>query len=77
MLVERGEDQGEAIIVLQAPSLHDLTQIWTNAEMEGLPVCSVRDAGKTEVDPHTLTVISIGPAPSRIIDTVTGSLPLA
>lgn len=71
------EEQGEPTIVLSCPSLGDLEQLQTNAEMAGLPVSRVKDAGRTEVEPGTVTVIAIGPAPVSRIDPVTGCLPLA
>jgi PTH2 family peptidyl-tRNA hydrolase len=42
----------------------------------GLPLAQVRDAGRTELKPHTLTCIAIGPAASGRIDAVTGDLRL-
>lgn len=40
-------------------------------------VCAiVRDAGHTQVDPGTITVMGLGPAPVQEIDKVTGHLKL-
>ena len=36
----------------------------------------VRDAGRTEVEPSTLTAVAIGPAPDSQVNSITGDLPL-
>ena len=43
---------------------------------QGLPTHVVRDAGRTEVAPGSLTVLAVGPGPVALIDSVTGSLRL-
>jgi PTH2 family peptidyl-tRNA hydrolase len=42
------------------------------AREAGLPVCVIEDAGRTEVEPGTRTVLGIGPAPKALIDAITG-----
>jgi PTH2 family peptidyl-tRNA hydrolase len=42
----------------------------------GLPVELIRDAGRTQVEPGTVTCCAVGPADSARIDAVTGELSL-
>lgn len=46
------------------------------AQERQIPVCLVRDVGRTVVPPGTITCIGIGPALASSIDSLTGSLPL-
>lgn len=61
-------------IVLKTSSENELLKIYSIALEKNLPVVLVRDAGLTELEPGTLTAVGIGPAPSSIIDTITGGL---
>ena len=46
------------------------------AKEKGIPTKKIMDAGKTQVDPGTITVMALGPAPKKKIDEVTGKLSL-
>ena len=46
------------------------------ARLAGLVAESIRDAGRTQVIAGTRTVCAIGPAPVKLIDTITGHLKL-
>lgn len=67
---------GQKKIVLKASSEKELLDIASIACSRNLPVSIVRDAGLTELPPGTLTAVAIGPAPSDIIDEITGRLKL-
>ncbi|BAN90510.1 peptidyl-tRNA hydrolase Pth2 [Aeropyrum camini] len=74
--LESWRRQGQAKVVLRVDSLHELQEIYRRAVEEGLPASFVRDAGKTQLEPGTPTAVAVGPAPSRLVDRITGSLKL-
>lgn len=63
-------------IVLRAHDAAALTALEEKARAAGLPVLLVRDAGRTHLEPGTVTCLGIGPAGADHIDPVTGTLPL-
>jgi len=70
------ENAGQEKIVLKVSSLSELEDVKTNAISLGLPWSEVTDAGHTQIEPGTVTCISIGPAPEETIDKVTKDLKL-
>jgi len=69
-------DSGQKKVAVKVNSEKELLDIANQARSLGLPTSIVRDAGLTELPPGTLTAIGIGPAPSNLIDKVTGRLKL-
>ncbi|MEM4700384.1 MAG: peptidyl-tRNA hydrolase Pth2 [Candidatus Nezhaarchaeales archaeon] len=63
-------------VVLKARDLEELMKVERDARELGLPTAIVIDAGLTELPPGTPTAVGIGPAPSDLIDMVTGKLRL-
>ena len=69
-------DTGQKKVVLRGGGEKELLELAEKARLLGLPVAIVRNAGYTELAPGTLTAIAIGPAPSDLVDKVTGRLKL-
>ncbi len=63
-------------VVLAGGDANDLEWLAADAETHGLPFYLVRDAGRTVLEPGTITCLGIGPAENDKIDKVTGSLKL-
>jgi PTH2 family peptidyl-tRNA hydrolase len=69
-------DEGQPKVVLKVTSAEQLAGIATQALAAGLPVEVIRDAGRTQLAPGTVTCCAIGPAPATQIDPVTSALSL-
>ena len=67
---------GQRKVVLQAPNEQTLFELADAAERDDLPYAIIRDAGKTQLEPGTVTTLGIGPAREDLVDTITGSLSL-
>lgn len=69
-------EEGQPKIVVKVPNLDDLNKRYQKAIALTLPAIIIQDAGKTQVEPGTETCLGIGPAPSDLIDSITGDLKL-
>lgn len=68
--------EGQRKVVVMVDSEEELLEIEEEAKKLKLPTTLVQDKGLTEVPPGTYTCLGIGPAPSQVVDKVTGNLPL-
>ena len=68
--------EGAKKVVVKVETLEEFFPLKEKAEKLGITVNVVTDAGHTEIPEGTQTVLGIGPAPSTLIDQVTGELPL-
>jgi len=76
-LVRSWELRGQPKIVLKAPGGHDeLVRLEAEASAAGVVTAVVRDAGHTQVDAGTATVLGIGPVSAEEANKVTGNLKL-
>ncbi len=69
-------NEGQCKVALKAGDLAIVSDLERNAKAQGLPASVIRDRGLTQVDPDTVTCIGIGPAPSELLDVLTGNLSL-
>ncbi len=74
--LDRWLAEGQKKIALLLETLDEMQEIERRAARAGIPTVWVEDAGFTEVPPGTRTCLGLGPAPSRLLDPITGSLPL-
>jgi len=70
------EFSGQEKVVLKVSNLSELEDIKKQAISIGLPWSEVTDAGHTQIEPGTVTCISLGPAPEETIDKITRDLKL-
>ena len=68
--------QGQAKVVVKASSEDQLRELQRKARSLGLPTAMIQDKGLTQLEPGTTTCLGIGPAPSEMVDRVTGDLKL-
>lgn len=68
------EREGSKKIVLGVSGLKELEELKKKAGQAGLPMALVRDAGRTELPPGTVTCLGVGPAKEGKIDKLAGEL---
>lgn len=74
--VYQWETIGQMKVVVKCESQKDLLDVYDKALKLGLAAEYIQDAGRTQVDPGTITVCAVGPGRSDIVDQVTGHLKL-
>jgi len=67
---------GQKKIILKVRSLDELKKIYEQALAMDIPAVLIRDSGLTQIPPGTITATGLGPAPSELIDKITGDLKL-
>jgi len=75
-LVRHWEVTGQAKIVLKASSEEEILELEAIAKSLNLCARSIHDAGRTQVEAGSRTVLGIGPAPVELVNQVTGQLQL-
>ena len=70
------KSQGQAKVVVKVKSEQEILDLMQKARSLSIPTALIRDKGLTQVEPGTITCLGLGPAPSDLIDRVTGHLKL-
>ncbi|HZX44177.1 MAG TPA: peptidyl-tRNA hydrolase Pth2 [Candidatus Nanoarchaeia archaeon] len=74
--IKRWHSEGMKKAALKVENLDELLKYKQLAEDAGLITALIEDAGKTVVEPGTITCLGIGPDKEDKIDKITGSLKL-
>ncbi|XP_063995222.1 peptidyl-tRNA hydrolase 2, mitochondrial [Diachasmimorpha longicaudata] len=67
---------GQPKIVLRITSEEKLKDLADEVKARGLTAVVIRDAGKTQLQPGTISVLGIGPGPNSVVDELTSHLKL-
>lgn len=73
-LVAAWRKGGMKKVVLRVSSKKELLDYWHMAKATKLATALIKDAGRTEIEPGTMTCLGIGPDEERKIDKITGNL---
>jgi len=68
--------EGQCKVAVRVDSDEDILRLERRSRELQLPFALISDRGLTQVDPGTITCLGIGPAPSSLIDSLTGNLDL-
>ncbi|KAH7160711.1 peptidyl-tRNA hydrolase PTH2-domain-containing protein [Dactylonectria macrodidyma] len=75
-LLARWEKLGQAKIAVQIKGQDEMLALCRKARSLGLVAEVVQDAGRTQIEAGSMTVLGVGPAPRSVVDQVTGGLKL-
>ena len=67
---------GQTKIVLKAPDQNVLFEFKKIAEENNIPAVIIKDAGRTQLDPGTITTLGMGPAEDSLLDEIVCDLSL-
>lgn len=65
---------GQMKITVKCPTVKELLELEANCAAAGLNTYLIRDAGHTEIEPGSRTVLAVGPAPASAMDPLTRHL---
>ena len=74
--LEKWLNEGQCKVALKAKNENEIMELERKAKDLELPCALIVDRGLTEIPPGTVTCLGIGPAPTKILDRITGALPL-
>ena len=67
-------DSGQAKVVLRVDSERELFEFKSLAEALGITCSLITDAGRTQIEPGSITCLGIGPEKVSVLDRITGEL---
>ncbi len=73
---EAWQERGSAKVAVKVSSEKELVELFEQAKAKGIPSVLIRDAGRTQLEPGTLTALGLGPAPGNLLDPLTAKLKL-
>ncbi|KAM7194076.1 putative peptidyl-tRNA hydrolase 2 [Rhypophila sp. PSN 637] len=75
-LLRQWERRGQAKIAVQVKSQEELVALQQKARSLGVTAEAIIDAGRTQIEAGSMTVLGVGPAPKSKVDLITGGLKL-
>ena len=75
-ILKKWENEGSRKIAVKAKEEDELLTLLAQAQSVDLVTALIRDAGRTQIEAGSKTVIAVGPGPEDLIDKVTGHLSL-
>ncbi|KAJ3950600.1 uncharacterized protein N0V96_001750 [Colletotrichum fioriniae] len=75
-ILSRWENLGQAKIAVQIKNQNEMLELMGKARSLGVTSEVIADAGRTQIEAGSLTVLGVGPAPRSLVDQITGHLKL-
>ncbi|KAG7806995.1 hypothetical protein KL921_004419 [Ogataea angusta] len=75
-LLQRWNNRGQAKITLKCSGMDEMDTLFAKAMSLNVNAYIVHDAGRTQVEAGSATVLGLGPAPKPVLDLITGDLKL-
>jgi PTH2 family peptidyl-tRNA hydrolase len=75
-VLRQWEQLGQAKIAVQVKSEVEMLELMGRARSLGVTAEVIRDAGRTQIESGSKTVLGVGPAPKSLVDSITGHLKL-
>jgi PTH2 family peptidyl-tRNA hydrolase len=69
-------NEGQCKVAVRVDSVDEILELERKSRELRLPSALITDRGLTQIEPGTITCLGIGPAPSALVDTLTGGLNL-
>ena len=73
-IVSKWVSEGQKKVILKVDTKEDLLKLWQIAKNNKLKTSIIKDAGRTFLEPGTITCLGIGPDDYSKINKVTGNL---